>query len=164
MYGMESLIEIDLFSIFNATSTNRKLTIFANTAVTQSEYLDSEIAGIKGNDVEFVPTLNLKTGINFGFKNLLGSVQYTYISKQFTDASNALQNVRDNQSGIKGEIPAYDVLDLSLAWSHKQFSLESGVNNILNSSYFTRRATGYPGPGIIPSPPRTFYVTLQIKI
>ncbi len=164
MYGMESLIEIDLFSIFNATSTNRKLTIFANTAVTQSEYLDSEIAGIKGNDVEFVPTLNLKTGINFGFKNLLGSVQYTYISKQFTDASNALQNVRDNQSGIKGEIPAYDVLDLSMSWSHKQLSLESGVNNILNSSYFTRRATGYPGPGIIPSPPRTFYVTLQIKI
>lgn len=164
MYGLESLIEIDLFSVFNATSTNRKLTIFANTAVTQSEYLDSEIAGIEGNDVEFVPTLNLKTGINFGFKNLLGSVQYTYISKQFTDASNALQNVRDNQSGIKGEIPAYDVLDLSMSWSHKQLSLESGVNNILNSSYFTRRATGYPGPGIIPSPPRTFYVTLQIKI
>ncbi|MEP0005792.1 MAG: TonB-dependent receptor [Balneola sp.] len=164
MYGLESLIEIDLFSVFNTTSPNKKLTIFANTAVTQSEYLDSEIAGIEGNDVEFVPTLNLKTGINFGFKNLLGSVQYTYISKQFTDASNALQNVRDNQSGIKGEIPAYDVLDLSMSWSHKQLSLESGVNNILNSSYFTRRATGYPGPGIIPSPPRTFYVTLQIKI
>ncbi|MFY0696629.1 MAG: TonB-dependent receptor [Balneola sp.] len=164
MYGLESLIEIDLFSVFNTTSPNKKLTIFANTAVTQSEYLNSEIAGIKENEVEFVPTLNLKTGINFGFKNLLGSVQYTYISKQFTDASNALQNVRDNQSGIKGEIPAYDVLDLSLSWSHKQFSLESGVNNILNSSYFTRRATGYPGPGIIPSPPRTFYVTLQIKI
>ncbi|MEP5943977.1 MAG: TonB-dependent receptor, partial [Balneola sp.] len=96
MYGLESLIEIDLFSVFNTTSPNKKLTIFANTAVTQSEYLDSEIAGIEGNDVEFVPTLNLKTGINFGFKNLLGSVQYTYISKQFTDASNALQNVRDN--------------------------------------------------------------------
>lgn len=164
MYGLESLIEIDLFSVFNAASPNKKLTIFANTAVTQSEYLDSEIAGIEGNEVEFVPTLNLKTGINFGFKNLLGSVQYTYISKQFTDASNALQNVRDNQSGIKGEIPAYDVLDLSLSWSYKQFSLESGVNNILNSSYFTRRATGYPGPGIIPSPPRTLYATLQIKI
>ncbi len=164
MYGLESLIEIDLFSIFNITSPNKKLTIFANTAVTQSEYLNSEIPGIKGNDVEFVPTLNLKTGINFGLKNLLGSVQYTFISKQFTDASNALQNIRDNQSGIKGEIPAYDVLDLSLSWSYKYFSLESGINNILNSSYFTRRATGYPGPGIIPSPPRTFYTTVEIKI
>lgn len=164
MYGLESLIELDLFSVFSTTSPNKKLTIFANTAVTQSEYLDSEIPGIKGNDVEFVPTLNLKTGINFGLKNLLGSVQYTFISKQFTDASNALQNVRDNQSGIKGEIPAYDVLDLSLSWSYKQFSLESGINNILNSSYFTRRATGYPGPGIIPSPPRTFYTTVEIKI
>jgi Fe(3+) dicitrate transport protein len=164
MYGLESLIEIDLFSVLNATSPNKKLTIFANTAVTQSEYLDSEIAGIKGNEVEFVPTLNLKTGINFGLKNFLGSIQYSYVSKQFTDASNAEQNVRDNQSGIKGEIPPYDVLDLSLSWTFRQFSLESGINNILNSSYFTRRATGYPGPGIIPSPPRTFYTTLQIKI
>lgn len=164
MYGLESLIEIDLFSVFNTTTSDKKLTIFANTAVTRSEYLNSEIAGIKGNEVEFVPALNLKTGINFGIKNLLGSVQYTYISKQFTDASNALQNTRDNQSGIKGEIPAYDVLDLSLSWTYKKLSLESGVNNILNSSYFTRRATGYPGPGIIPSPPRTFYTTFQLRI
>lgn len=164
MYGLESLIEIDLFSVFNTTSPNKKLTIFANTAVTRSEYLNSEIPGIKGNEVEFVPILNLKTGINFGYKNLLGSVQYTYISKQFTDASNALQNVRDNQSGIKGEIPAYDILDFSISWSVKAITLESGINNILNSSYFTRRATGYPGPGIIPSPPRTFYATIQLRI
>ena len=40
--------------------------------------------------------------------------------------------------------------------------LEAGINNIFDEIYFTRRATGYPGPGIIPSPPRNTYLTLQI--
>jgi Fe(3+) dicitrate transport protein len=35
----------------------------------------------------------------------------------------------------------------------------NGVTNFTNNSYFTRRATGYPGPGIIPSDTRTFYTT-----
>ena len=43
------------------------------------------------------------------------------------------------------------------------FKLEAGVNNLLNEKYFTRRATGYPGPGIIPSSPRNWYLTLQMK-
>jgi Fe(3+) dicitrate transport protein len=30
--------------------------------------------------------------------------------------------------------------------------------------YFTRRATGYPGPGILPSDGRSYFMTLQIKI
>ena len=42
-------------------------------------------------------------------------------------------------------------------------TFEIGVNNLLNEIYFTRRATGYPGPGIIPSPNRNFYLTTQIK-
>ncbi len=48
-------------------------------------------------------------------------------------------------------------------YKNKKKKLETGVNNILNNFYFTRRATGYPGPGIIPSPPRNFYLTLQYK-
>jgi len=44
-----------------------------------------------------------------------------------------------------------------------KYTLESGVNNILDASYFTRRATGYPGPGIIPSPRRNFYVAFEFN-
>jgi len=164
MYGLESLIEVNILSLLNKKNTDTKLSIFANTALTSSKYIDSEISGVEGNDVEFVPITNFKTGINFGYRNILGSVQYTYVSKQFTDASNAEQNVNDNQSGIRGEIPAYNVTDISLSWTLKNITLESGINNIFSSTYFTRRATGYPGPGIIPSPPRTFYATVQIKI
>ncbi|MAO65181.1 MAG: TonB-dependent receptor [Balneola sp.] len=164
MYGIESLVELNLLPLLGKDPRDLKFSVFANTALTRSEYLDSDIPGVEGNEVEFVPFLNLKSGFNFGYKNLLGSLQYTYVSEQFTDASNAQQNPFDNQSGIRGEIPAYDVLDLSASYSWKNFTLESGINNLLNDWYFTRRATGYPGPGIIPSPPRTFYLTLQFKI
>lgn len=164
MYGVESLVEANLLPFFAENTDDLKFTVFANTAFTKSDYINSDISGVEGNEVEFVPLLNLKTGFSFGYKNLMGSLQYTYVSKQFTDASNALQNPNDNQSGIRGEIPDYDILDISLSYSYKNFKVESGINNVLDSWYFTRRATGYPGPGIIPSPPRTFYLTLEFKI
>ena len=164
MYGIESIVELNALSLLGYDRQDIRLNIFANTALTKSEYLDSEIPGVEGKQVEFVPMVNLKTGISLGYKNVLGSFQYSYLSGQYTDASNAEQNVNDNQSGIRGEIPAYGVADLSLSWSFKYFTLESGVNNLLNSIYFTRRATGYPGPGIIPSPPRTFYATIELKL
>ena len=63
-----------------------------------------------------------------------------------------------------GIIPSYDVLDISFSYTYKKFKLEGGVNNVLDNYYFTRRATGYPGPGIIPSANRNFYMTLQIKL
>ena len=53
---------------------------------------------------------------------------------------------------------------MSLSYTKKTYKIETGVNNLLNQSYFTRRATGYPGPGIIPSPLRNYYLTLELKI
>ncbi len=163
MYGIESLAELNMLSLFGSDSRNARFVLFANTAITQSEYLESDVPGVEGNDVEFVPAVNLKTGLSFGYKNIVGSFQHTFVSSQYTDASNAEQNVNDNQSGVRGEIPAYSVSDLSLSWSYKSLTLESGINNLFDTRYFTRRATGYPGPGIIPSPPRTYYATIQLS-
>lgn len=164
MYGLESFGNWSLKETFFPSVEKLKINYFMNLALTKSEYLSSEETGVEGNQVEFIPDVNLKTGINFGYGNLLGSLQYTYLSNQFTDATNALQDVNDNQRGIEGEIPAYDILDFSLSYSYKKWKLEAGVNNLLDNSYFTRRATGYPGPGIIPSEPRTLYTTLQFKL
>ena len=83
------------------------------------------------------------------------------MAKQYTDSSNAKEG---NISGIIGEIPEYNLVDCSVAYRYKKIKLEAGINNISNTYYFTRRATGYPGPGIIPSPPRNSYITIQIKI
>ncbi len=159
MYGVESLFDFNLKKILNL-SNDFQLNYFINTSIINSEYTASDQSGIEGNEVEFVPDLNLKTGINGGYKNLLGSIQYTYLGKQFTDATNSTQA---SLSGVIGEIPAYDILDISLSYSYKNFKLETGINNVLDNHYFTRRATGYPGPGIIPSAPRNWYTTLQIK-
>ncbi|WP_313114448.1 TonB-dependent receptor [Aequorivita sediminis] len=161
-YGLESFVDWNVMESFS-TNKNFKMNYFINLAVTDSEYISSEENNVKGNKVEFIPAINLKTGLGFGYKNFLGSVQYTYLSKQFTDATNSERDF-ESQSGIVGEIPAYDILDISLAYTFGDFKLESGINNVLNNSYFTRRATGYPGPGILPSQSRTWYATLQIKL
>ncbi|WP_343485736.1 TonB-dependent receptor [Allomuricauda sp. d1] len=164
IYGLESFADVNLKSILFPGSEKAKLNYFVNLALTNSEYTQSEQNNVEGNQVEFIPEINLKTGLSFGYGNLLGSLQYTYLSEQFTDATNALQDVNDNQRGIEGTIPAYDIMDFSLSYSWKMLKLEAGVNNLLDNSYFTRRATGYPGPGIIPAEPRTFYTTLQLKL
>ena len=164
IHGLEGLIDWHILKPDLANKKYFKLNCFANVALTYSKYWQSEIPGIKGNEVEFIPRINLKSGIGFGYKNLLGSFQYTFLSEQFTDASNAPQNQADNQSGIIGAIPAYTVSDLSFSYRFKFLKLETGINNLGNKSYFTRRATGYPGPGIIPSARRTFYLTLEFRL
>jgi len=161
-YGLESFVDWNIVETFSA-NRNFKMNYFVNLALTDSEYTSSEENNVEGNKVEFIPAINLKTGLGFGYKNFLGNLQYTYLSKQFTDATNSERDF-ESQSGIVGEIPAYDILDLSLSYTFGRFKLESGINNVLDNSYFTRRATGYPGPGILPSQPRTWYATLQIHL
>ena len=160
MYGIESLIDFDLNNIF-INNNNYSFNYFINSSIINSEYTNSDIPGVMGNKVEFVPNLNIKSGFKFGHKNLMLNLQYTYLSKQFTDASNAKKS---NLSGLIGEIPFYDILDFSASYFFKTFKFETGMNNVLNKNYFTRRATGYPGPGIIPSEPRSIYLTIQFKI
>ncbi|GGZ80713.1 TonB-dependent receptor domain-containing protein [Algibacter mikhailovii] len=164
IYGLESFIDWNVMDAIGGNS-NYKLNLGLNLAYIDSEYTNSKVNGITGNKVEFIPDINLKTTLHFGYKDLLGSIQYTYLSDQFTDAFNSQKDTPGGlREGIIGEIPAYDILDISLSYTYKRFKLETGVNNVLDNSYFTRRATGYPGPGIIPSAPRNWYATLEIKI
>lgn len=157
--GIESLFDFDLNEMF-LKNNDFDLNYFINYSLINSKYLKSNQVGIEGKSVEFVPKHNLKTGLKFGYKNLSFNIQYSYISKQFTDSSNAEEG---NLSGVIGQIPEYRLLDFSVAYKLKKVKFESGVNNLLNEKYFTRRATGYPGPGIIPSAPRNMYVTIEIK-
>ena len=160
IYGIESNIDFDINNLL-IKNDNMSLNYFINTALIDSEYTSSDENGVVGKKVEFVPNINLKTGIKYGFENFIFNVQYSYISNQYTDSSNAEEG---NISGIIGEIPAYSLFDFSFSYLYKNLRVETGVNNMANTLYFTRRATGYPGPGIIPSPPRNTYLTLQIKI
>jgi Fe(3+) dicitrate transport protein len=157
--GIEGTTDINLQSLFYNPSLFN-FNVFINLAVINSKYINSNEPGVTGNKVEFVPDLNFKTGIKYGYKNFTTYLQYSYLSDQFTDSSNATLS---NLSGVIGLIPSYDIIDFSISQKFKKFKLEMGINNVLNNYYFTRRATGYPGPGIIPSPPRNFYLTTQFK-
>jgi len=162
--GVESYVE---FNLDRMVSDNRdyKWSWFVNSAFTYSEYLSSEDNNVVGKKLEFIPQANLKTGIKLGYKNILLSGQYSYLSSQFTDVQNStVPDAGDVRSGVIGEIPAYRVVDFSMSYQRKWYSVETGINNLLNEAYFTRRATGYPGPGIIPSDGRSFYLTLGVKL
>lgn len=161
IYGIESLFEVNLLP----KKKESKLKWFSNIALTDSRYTSSEENNVVGKRVEFIPFVNLKSGLNAAYKNLAASLQFTFLSEQFTDVQNSLiRPPGDSRSGIIGPIPAYSIADLSMSYKFKNLKFESGINNLLNASYFTRRATGYPGPGIIPSDGRSFYFTLGVAI
>jgi Fe(3+) dicitrate transport protein len=109
--------------------------------------------------VELVPDLNLKLGFNYGIGNFSSTLQYSYLSDQYSEAT----NTEFVSSGINGLIPSYYVMDFSCKYKYKFAQIEAGINNLTDNIYFTRRSTGYPGPGILPSPGRNFYVTLGLK-
>jgi Fe(3+) dicitrate transport protein len=159
IFGLESVFDFNLKKVLKMNNTYT-FNYFINTSFINSEYTKAITSGILGKKVEFVPDANLKTGLKFGYKNFSSSLQFTYLSAQFTDAQNSGFG---DIGGIVGEIPAYSILDFSTAYTHKFAKIEVGVNNVLDNSYFTRRATGYPGPGIIPSAPRNWYAGLELK-
>lgn len=165
LYGLEFFTDLSLQkTLFNPLNNDYKWNVFTNLALTKSTYTHSRQPGITGNQVEFVPMINLKTGMTFGYKNVITNIQFTYLSDQYTDATNIKQDKNENIRGIEGQVPGYAITDWSLSYKFSsRFTLETGITNLMNTVYFTRRATGYPGPGIIPSAPRAGYITLQYR-
>ncbi len=156
--GLESYLEADINTLVQLKG-NWQFALFTNLAYTYAEYFNAAEQAIEGNRVEYVPEWNFKTGLQCTWKNLGLNLQYAYVSRQFSEATNAGANGNQGSAtGIFGIIPSYAVLDFSVDYSIGAFQLEGGVNNVTDAVYFTRRATGYPGPGIITSGPRNVYI------
>lgn len=163
IYGLEAFADYNLMSIIDKKSDRYRLNVFVNGAVTGSEYLQSDVPNVEGKQVEFIPAINFKTGLRGGYHNLLFSLQYSSLSEQYTDVENSeAAPIGDSRNGLIGPVPSYSVMDFSASYRWKMWKIESGINNLLNESYYTRRATGYPGPGIIPSDPRSWYLGLEL--
>lgn len=160
IYGLESFLELDVLKLWHVNPDKWGFTIYSNLALTHSEYLESKIAGVAGKQVEYVPGVNWKAGLQTSFRRLKLTCQYSYLSKQYTEATNT--NVNDF-TAVNGPVPAYKLMDISAGWSYRWLLLEASVNNVANVAYYTRRATGYPGPGIIPGDGRSYYFTVGVK-
>ena len=160
--GVEAYGELELLPATEPAATRRvQWSAFGNVALIRGRYVASVLPGVQGNAVEFVPTLNLKAGTRAGYGPFKASLQYLYLSDQFSDATNAEEG---GVAAVVGRIPAYQILDASASWEHRWLKLEASVNNLADARYFTRRAVAYPGPGILPSDGRSYFLTVQVKL
>lgn len=157
--GLEMLLEGDILHMIKYPFESH-LNLFINLALVDAKYISSVEPAFDGNQVELVPPVNIKTGFNYKKGNFQMTYQYTFVKEHFTDATNAVKTA----SAVNGIIPSYGVMDIATSYDYKRFRIEAGINNLTNKKYFTRRAAGYPGPGILPSDARSAYIGLQVKI
>ena len=158
--GAELFAEADLIAALSSRAHLSSFRLFVNFAWTDAIYLRAQEAAVEGREVEQVSPITLRSGLAWGYRGFRATLQGHYLHRQYTDATNAEQTA----TGIAGLIPSYFVADFSAAYNWKKLSLEAGVTNLLNANYFTRRATGYPGPGIIPADGRSWFVTLGLDL
>jgi Fe(3+) dicitrate transport protein len=117
---------------------------------------------LKNNRVENAPRHTLRTGTSLLYKQIKLTGQLSHTSGSFSDANNTILPTSNAQNGW---IPAYSIVDITLsAPIDKQWSLSMGVNNLLDEVYFTRRASGYPGPGAMPADGRSWFITLKNQL
>lgn len=159
-YGLESFFEMDILKAFGYEQENFTVSTFLNTTAQQATYVSSAEKAFEGNQVEHVPNLISRSGITLEYQNLQLTGQFSYTSAQFSDAT----NTEFVSTAVIGVIPAYWVVDVSVAYQYKKFIFSAGLNNATNNLYFTRRAEGYPGPGILPAEPLNGFVTVGIDL
>ena len=150
--GIESYIEFNFLKALNQQS-KYGLSIFNSFAFIDAKYTTGEY---KNNRVEAAAKTINRSGLIFSNKKLSTTFQANYVGDAYGDAS----NVKSSNDPVVGYVPAYTVLDFSATYKIKKSAVKFGVNNLADKSYFTRRTDEYPGPGIIPSVGRSFYVGL----
>ncbi|PID64257.1 MAG: hypothetical protein CR962_01775 [Gammaproteobacteria bacterium] len=141
-YGFESMLNWNISKTFFPES-NIRLSAFLNSAFTGSRYLASDVPNIEGNEVEFVPLVNMKTGLEFGYKGLRFSTQLSYVSEQFAEATNQVSKENDNPRlcclGCDLLLPLQQALVISNQPTkhHKQRLFYSACNGLPRTRYHT---------------------------
>lgn len=159
-YGLETLLEGDILKAITQGRSKYKLNVYTSLSLIDARYINTKNTAIADKLVENVPPVLVRTGLSFGSPRFNITYQYSYQAKQYSDAT----NTEETPTAVDGAVPAFSVMDISLSYNWRKFTIYAGVNNLADEKYFTRRADGYPGPGIIPADRRNLYVTLQFKL
>jgi len=150
--GVEAYANLSLTALLHGNPQAGSLDVYDALGYTHARYTRGEFAG---NAVELAPAVVNRAGITYTRGRGTFAMQWSYVSRQFTDANNSIASEDANV----GLVPAYQLVDLSAKWQlHRRFGLDFGINNLANLSYFTMRTTEYPGPGIIPGIGRSLYL------
>ena len=117
---------------------------------------------LRNNRVENAPEHLFRGGLNLQFKQIKLTGQFNYVSRVYTDANNTQSPSSNGQNGV---IPSYRIIDLTVSCPiRKVWSIKTGINNLTNAVYFTRRAGGYPGPGALPADGRSAFLTITYQM
>ncbi|HBK83204.1 MAG TPA: TonB-dependent receptor [Flavobacterium sp.] len=169
--GIESFFNVNATKLFKAKEKYGNLDLFATLSFIDSRYTDFKIytasnttpvGNLNGNRVENAPRYIHNFGISWSNASFSATMQYKMSGLIFTDANNT---VAASANGVTGLLKGYEVLDFSASYKFlKNYNIKAGINNIANEKYATRRAGGYPGPGILPGEGRTFFVSIGAKL
>ncbi len=165
--GVEAYIEFRPFSLLKNASRFLNIGFYTSTSYNAAFYKKGTVSSngqnvdITGNVLENAPTWISRNGINYRIQSFSAAFQFSYVSQCFSDALNTVSS----PNGVNGIVPSYFLLDFNCSYTLKEkYSFKLSLNNITNEYYYTRRATGYPGPGILPSDGRSFVVSIGAKI
>ncbi|ADB42831.1 TonB-dependent receptor [Spirosoma linguale] len=170
--GVEAYVEIDPVVALAGRSKVGYVSLFASLGFTDARYLNLPTATVangqlvEGNlqdkQVENAPRFIGRFGLNYTYRTFTLTALLNRVGSAYSDANNTETATANAQTG---PIPAYQVMDLSASLRLAgRYSFKAGINNLTDERYFTRRAGGYPGPGILPADARNFYVTVGVKL
>ena len=158
--GGEFLLEGDILKAISNGTSKYKLNVYTSFSLIDARYINTKNTAIADKMVENVPPVLFRTGVTIANPRFNVSWQFAYQGKQYSDAT----NTEVTPTAVDGVIPAFNVMDLSVSYNWRNFTIYTGINNLTDQKYFTRRADGYPGPGILPADKRNYYATLQFKL
>lgn len=155
--GIESYLELNITKWLGAATKAGNLSIYNSFGYTDASYTQGTY---KGKRVEYAPEFINRVGLTYSRKWITSSIQLSQQSAAYGDAA----NTKNSENPIVGAIPAYGLIDWSMTLRCNRFKLKTGINNLADKHYLTQRTDEYPGPGIIPSIGRSFYVGLGLNV
>lgn len=166
--GVEAFAELNLSKALEANRKWGDVTIFGSYAYNDARYNNLKVVTVSNNilqesnyknkTVEYAPENIVRGGLTYALAGAFATLQYSFTGQVFTDANNTKTPTSNGQNGL---IPSYSVWDFTAGYKHPSgLSVKGGINNITDARYFTRRAGGYPGPGVLPADGQTVFVTV----
>ncbi len=161
--GMEAYVEYALVQ-----RPRTRVSVFTSTSYMDGRYIKGQISNgeknvdIAGNRIESVPQWMSRNGLQISHYGFSTTLQYSYVAQSFADP---LNTVKPSATGGVGLVPAYGLVDWYATYRlNRTLTLRGGISNLTNQSYFTKRPTMYPGPGVWSSDGRSLQLTVGLKI
>jgi Fe(3+) dicitrate transport protein len=173
--GIEGFVNLNITRFLEIDISIGNIDVFATISFIDSRYTDFRTftttgtapnititeGNLRGNRVENAPRYIHNFGLGWNKNNISATLQYRMTGRIYTDANNT---EAPSANGVTGLLEDYNVLDLSAEYKFlKNYNLRASINNLTDKMYATRRAGGYPGPGILPGEGRTFFLSIGAK-